>query len=37
VGEEVVGSTNLGMLKDILQIDSEVAELTSGHKLNYSD
>jgi hypothetical protein len=36
VGEEV-GSLSLGMLKDILQIDSEVVEQTSGYELNHSD
>jgi hypothetical protein len=33
----VVESSNLGMLKDTLQIDSEVTEQTGGHKLNNSD
>lgn len=33
----MVESSNLGMLKDTLQIGSEVAEQTSGQKLNHSD
>lgn len=32
-----MGSLSLGMLKDILQIDSEVVEQTSGYELNHSD
>lgn len=30
-------SSSLGMLKDILQLDSEVVEQTSGRALNHSD